>query len=112
MISTDYTVYARYTVMGITRGTLHAARPPKRRAALLARRYARRRRLGFDQKSGLNREGRQWRKQIALRAMRQGRQWLKQRERGPLEGQVMRRHRMTRPATLALVRGCFGAVSM
>ena len=34
-ISTDYVVNARYTVMGITRSTLHAARPRKRQGASL-----------------------------------------------------------------------------
>lgn len=40
MISTDYIVNARYTVMGITHSIVHAARPLKRHARLLARRFA------------------------------------------------------------------------
>ena len=52
MISMDYVVNARYDHMVTARSTIHAARPPKRRAALLARRYARRRQVGFGQREG------------------------------------------------------------
>ena len=63
----DYVVNARCFHIETTRSTIHAARPPKRRAALLARRYARRRQVSL----GPNQDGKDRAKwQENARAMR------------------------------------------